>query len=142
MGLLGGSLFLLLIIGAPIGIALAGSVVLIILTDPITSPAALFRSFFSFVSSYTLMAIPFFIFAGFLMERTGLIAKLFKLADALIGWLPGGFAYATLIAAVFFGAISGSSTAMSAARRPWSWTRRPSSGGGGASARAGPSAAT
>ena len=61
------------------------------------------------------MAIPFFIFAGFLMERTGLIKKLFDFADALIGWLPGGFAYATQMSAVMFGAISGSSTAMSAA---------------------------
>ena len=115
MGLLGGSLFVLLIVGAPIGIALAGAVVLVVVADPIISPVALFRSFFSFVSSYTLMAIPFFIYAGFLMERTGLIGKLFKLADALVGWVPGGFAYATLMAAVFFGAISGSSTAMSAA---------------------------
>lgn len=115
MGLLGGSLFVLLIVGAPIGIALAGAVVLVVLADPIISPVALFRSFFSFVSSYTLMAIPFFIYAGFLMERTGLIGKLFKLADALVGWVPGGFAYATLMAAVFFGAISGSSTAMAAA---------------------------
>ncbi len=49
------------------------------------------------------------------MERTGLIAKLFRFADALIGWLPGGFAYATILAAVMFGAISGSSTAMAAA---------------------------
>jgi C4-dicarboxylate transporter, DctM subunit len=115
MGLLGGSLFGLLVIGAPIGLALAGATVFVIMFDPVFSPAALFRSFFSFVSSYTLMAIPFFIFAGFLMERTGLISKLFKLADALVGWFPGGFAYATLIAAVLFGAISGSSTAMSAA---------------------------
>jgi len=67
------------------------------------------------LNSYTLMAIPFFIYAGFLMERTGLIAKLFNFADSLIGWLPGGFAYATLLAAVMFGAISGSSTAMAAA---------------------------
>ena len=74
-----------------------------------------FRAFFSFVNKYTLMAIPFFIYAGFLMERTGLISRLFKFADAIIGWLPGGFAYATLIAAVLFGAISGSSTAMAAA---------------------------
>ena len=61
------------------------------------------------------MAIPFFIYAGFLMEKTGLIKKLFNLADALVGWVPGGFAYATLIASVLFGAISGSSTAMAAA---------------------------
>ncbi|MDE0032309.1 MAG: TRAP transporter large permease [Deltaproteobacteria bacterium] len=115
MHLLGTSLFTLLIIGAPIGIALAGTTILIVLVDPIMTPRALFRSFFSFLSSYTLMAIPFFIYAGFLMERTGLIAKLFRFADALIGWLPGGFAYATLLAAVMFGAISGSSTAMAAA---------------------------
>ncbi|MDA0663830.1 MAG: TRAP transporter large permease subunit, partial [Proteobacteria bacterium] len=98
MGLLTGGLVTLLIAGAPIGIALAAAVILVITVDPIISPVALFRSFFSFVNSYTLMAIPFFIYAGFLMERTGLISKLFKLADALIGWLPGGFAYATLLA--------------------------------------------
>lgn len=115
MGLLGGGLFGLLFIGAPIGVALVGVTVLVILQDPMITPIALFRSFFSFVSSYTLMAIPFFIYAGFLMEKTGLISKLFQFADALVGWVPGGFAYATLVAAVLFGAISGSSTAMSAA---------------------------
>ena len=44
-----------------------------------------------------------------------LVGGLFKFADALIGWVPGGFAYATLIAAVLFGSISGSSTASAAA---------------------------
>ena len=115
MGIVGSALFALLTIGAPIGVALAGSAILMILYDPILSPNAVFRAFFSFLGSYTLMAIPFFILAGFLMERTGLIDKLFQLADAIIGWVPGGFAYATLIAAVLFGAISGSSTAMAAA---------------------------
>ncbi|MEK9828303.1 MAG: TRAP transporter large permease, partial [Rhodospirillales bacterium] len=99
----------------PIGIALAGATILVVLSDPMLGPNALFRAFFQFLNSYTLMAIPFFIYAGFLMERTGLIAKLFNFADSLIGWLPGGFAYATLLAAVMFGAISGSSTAMAAA---------------------------
>jgi C4-dicarboxylate transporter DctM subunit len=75
----------------------------------------LFEAFFSFLTKYTLVAIPFFIYAGFLMEKTGLVASLFKFADALVGWVPGGFAYATLLAAVLFGAISGSSTAMAAA---------------------------
>ena len=49
------------------------------------------------------------------MEKTGLVASLFKFADAVVGWVPGGFAYATLLSAVLFGAISGSSTAMAAA---------------------------
>ncbi len=105
----------LMLAAAPIGIALAGATILVVLSDPMLSPNALFRAFFQFLNSYTLMAIPFFIYAGFLMERTGLIKKLFDFADALVGWVPGGFAYATLLAAVMFGAISGSSTAMAAA---------------------------
>ncbi len=115
MGWLGSGLIALLALGAPIGVALGGAAVAFILYDPVLSANTAFRAFFSFVNKYTLMAIPFFIYAGFLMERTGLISKLFKFADAVIGWLPGGFAYATLMAAVLFGAISGSSTAMAAA---------------------------
>ena len=61
------------------------------------------------------MAIPLFIFAGFLMESTGLIAQLFRFADALVGWMPGGFGIATVLACVLFAAISGSSVAMAAA---------------------------
>ena len=49
------------------------------------------------------------------MEKTGLVRGLFNFADALIGWVPGGFAYATLLAAVLFGAISGSSVAATTA---------------------------
>ncbi|MEM7684747.1 MAG: TRAP transporter large permease [Pseudomonadota bacterium] len=115
MGFIGPALLAMLALGAPIAVALIGVTVAFILYDPLLSESAIFRSFFSFVNKYTLMAIPFFVYAGFLMERTGLIKKLFRFADALIGWLPGGFAYATILAAVMFGAISGSSTAMAAA---------------------------
>ena len=115
MGFIGPALLTMLALGAPIAVALIAVTVAFILYDPLLSPNAIFRSFFSFVNKYTLMAIPFFVYAGFLMERTGLIKKLFRFADALIGWLPGGFAYATILAAVMFGAISGSSTAMAAA---------------------------
>jgi C4-dicarboxylate transporter DctM subunit len=105
----------LLILSVPIGIVLAGSSLLFILYDPMLGAGTVFRAFFNFVSKYTLMAIPFFIYAGFLMERTGLIAKLFRFSDAIIGWVPGGYGFATLLASVIFGAISGSSTAMAAA---------------------------
>ncbi|MCG8548668.1 MAG: TRAP transporter large permease, partial [Alphaproteobacteria bacterium] len=115
MGILGILCIVLLAIGLPIGIALAGSSLLYMLFDPMLGPGTIFNAFFSFVSKYTLMAVPFFIYAGFLMEQTGLISKLFRFADALVGWVPGGFGFATLIAAVLFGAISGSSTAMAAA---------------------------
>jgi C4-dicarboxylate transporter DctM subunit len=115
MGVLSISMTTLLFIGAPVGFALMGAAVIVMLFDPFVSTGTVFRSFFNFTNSYTLMAIPFFIYAGFLMEKTGLISKLFEFADAILGWLPGGFAYATLLAAVLFGAISGSSTAMAAA---------------------------
>ena len=112
---LGSTLFALLLVGIPIGVSLAGSTAIMVLFDDFLSFSTLFEAFFIFISKYTLIAIPFFIYAGFLMERTGLVAGLFNFADALIGWVPGGFAYATLISAVLFGAISGSSTAMAAA---------------------------
>ena len=109
------SLLVLMVIGVPIGVALAGATALLVSVDPFLTYPALFKSFFSFVSKYSLMAVPFFIYTGFLMEETGLVAGLFEFADALIGWIPGGFAYATLIVSVLFGAISGSSVAMTAA---------------------------
>lgn len=112
---LASALFVLLLVGVPIGISLAGSAAILVMFDDFLSFSTLFEAFYIFVSKYTLIAIPFFIYAGFLMEKTGLVRGLFNFADALIGWVPGGFAYATLLAAVLFGAISGSSTAMAAA---------------------------
>ena len=115
MAILSSLFTVLLVLGLPIGITLAGASLVFILFDPMLQPGTVFRAFFNFITKYTLMAVPFFIYAGFLMERTGLIAKLFRFADALVGWVPGGFGFATLLAAVIFGAISGSSTAMAAA---------------------------
>src|SRR4051794_39981245 len=107
--------FVLLLISVPIGIALSGGALAYILFDPLLEPNVVFRAFFNFITKYTLMAIPLFIFAGFLMERTGLVSLLFRFADALVGWLPGGFGIATILACVIFAAISGSSVAMAAA---------------------------
>ena len=77
--------FVLLVVGIPIGIALSASSAVYILIDPLLAPEVIFRAFFNFISRYSLMAIPLFIYAGYLMERTGLIAQLFKFADALVG---------------------------------------------------------
>jgi C4-dicarboxylate transporter DctM subunit len=105
----------LLVLSVPIGIALSAASAAYIFVDPLLEPNVIFRQFFSFIGRYSLMAIPLFIFAGFLMERTGLVGQLFRFADALVGWMPGGFGVATVVACVLFGAISGSSVAMAAA---------------------------
>jgi C4-dicarboxylate transporter DctM subunit len=105
----------LLVLSVPIGIALSAASAAYIFVDPLLEPEVIFRAFFNFIGRYSLMAIPLFIFAGFLMERTGLVAQLFRFSDALVGWMPGGFGVATVLACVMFGAISGSSVAMAAA---------------------------
>jgi C4-dicarboxylate transporter DctM subunit len=105
----------LLLLSVPIGIGLSAAAAAYIAIDPLLEPSVIFRQFFSFIARYSLIAIPLFIFAGFLMERTGLVAQLFRFADALVGWMPGGFGVATVLACVLFGAISGSSVAMAAA---------------------------
>jgi len=115
MQVVGIVVLVLLVLSVPIGIALSAAAAAYIMVDPLLEPTVIFRQFFSFIARYQLMAIPLFIFAGFLMERTGLIAQLFRFADALAGWLPGGFGVATVLACVLFGAISGSSVAMAAA---------------------------
>jgi C4-dicarboxylate transporter DctM subunit len=115
MHIVGVVLLVLLVLSVPIGIALSAASAAYILGDPLLEPTVIFRQFFSFISRYSLMAIPLFIFAGFLMEETGLVGQLFRFADALVGWLPGGFGVATVLACVLFGAISGSSVAMAAA---------------------------
>jgi len=115
MNLVGIVLLVLLVLSVPIGIALSAAAASYIMFDPVLEPTVIFRAFFSFIGKYSLMAIPLFIFAGFLMEKTGLVGQLFRFADSLVGWLPGGFGVATVLACVLFGAISGSSVAMAAA---------------------------
>ena len=115
MGIVGTALFSLLLLSVPIGIALSAAAAAYIMIDPLLETTVIFRQFYSFIGRYSLTAIPLFIFAGFLMERTGLVGQLFRCADSLVGWLPGGFGVATVVACVLFGAISGSSVAMAAA---------------------------
>jgi C4-dicarboxylate transporter DctM subunit len=115
MAIVGIVLFALLLLAVPIGIALSSAAAAYIMVDPLLEPTVIFRQFFSFIARYSLTAIPLFIFAGFLMEKTGLIRQLFAFADSLVGHLPGGFGVATVLACVLFGAISGSSVAMAAA---------------------------
>ena len=115
MHVVGTVVFVLLVLSVPIGIALSAAAAAYIAVDPLLTNEVIFRAFFNFIGKYSLMAIPLFIFAGFLMEKTGLVGQLFRFSDSLVGWMPGGFGVATVMACVMFGAISGSSVAMAAA---------------------------
>ncbi|MEN1760054.1 TRAP transporter large permease [Anoxynatronum sibiricum] len=63
------------------------------------------------VNVFSLMAVPFFIIAGELMGAGGISKRLIALSDALVGWIRGGLAMVNIVASMFFGGISGSSTA-------------------------------
>ena len=101
--------------GVTIGIAMGAASAVFIYFDPLLDARALSQSFFAFLGSYSLMAVPLFIFAGFLMERTGMVRQLFQFAEALVSWIIGGFGIATVTTCVLFSAISGSSVAVASA---------------------------
>lgn len=61
------------------------------------------------IASYPLLAVSLFIFAGELMNATGITKRLIKLADALVGHIVGGLAHANIVASMLFGGVSGSS---------------------------------
>ena len=63
------------------------------------------------ISSFSLMAVPFFITMGVLMGSGGISEKLIALANALVGWMTGGMAMVNIVASYFFGGISGSAAA-------------------------------
>ena len=101
--------------GVTIGIALCAASMVFIMLDPWLNVETVGLSFFNFLQSYSLMAVPLFIFAGFLMERTGMVRQLFQFAESLVSWIRGGFGLATVSTCVMFSAISGSSVAVASA---------------------------
>ncbi len=108
--LLVGSFFIMLICRFPIAFAigLSSLITTLYLGLPLTQIAQIMVKG---VNVFTLMAVPFFIIAGELMGAGGISARLIRLSDALVGWLRGGLAMVNIVASMFFGGISGSSTA-------------------------------
>lgn len=72
-------------------------------------------NFFAGIAKFPLLAIPFFILAGYIMERAGIAARIVNLMEALTGTMTGGLAIATVAVATFWGAVSGSGPATVAA---------------------------
>ncbi|WP_299844465.1 TRAP transporter large permease [uncultured Paracoccus sp.] len=109
-----GSFFLLMVLGAPITVALGVSALaaMLYLGD---NPIKMVQMAWSSVGSFPLMALPSFILAGALMEAAGLSRRLIAVAESLAGPFTGGLSAATVIACLFFGAISGSGPATTAA---------------------------
>lgn len=113
--LLFGSFVILLVSTVPIGIAIGLATLLTIILTGSMTLEFFTREIMTSLDSFPLLAIPFFILAGDIMGKGGLSERLFRLANALVGNKTGGFAIATIITCMFFGAISGSGSATVAA---------------------------
>ncbi|MDO4173819.1 MAG: TRAP transporter large permease [Eubacteriales bacterium] len=110
-------LVIMLIAGVPIAVALGISSICAILPIMDLDVALLTGSqrIFSGISSFSLLAIPFFILAGNLMNKGGIAVRLINLAKLLTGRMPGALAQTNIVANMLFGAISGSGTAAASA---------------------------
>lgn len=107
------SFVFLLIIGVPIAFSLlvsSGLTLLVSIPGDIAL-ATLAQRMATGLDSFALLAIPFFILAGELMNRGGIASRLIDFAKALVGSLPGGLAYVNIVACMLFGAVSGSAVA-------------------------------
>lgn len=112
--LLFGGFMLLLLLGTPISVALGGAAMATYMALD-KDPVALVQIAFTSVGSFPLMALPAFILAGALMEAAGISKRLVDIAETLAGPITGGLGVATVLACLFFGAISGSGPATTAA---------------------------
>jgi len=115
IAILFGTFFILMFIGVPIALSLGLSSLVTMVLATNSSPSVIIQKAFTSLDSFQLMAIPFFILAGVLMSHGGISKRLLNLATVLIGFISGGLAMVTVLASMFFAAISGSGPATVAA---------------------------
>jgi C4-dicarboxylate transporter DctM subunit len=109
-----GVFFVILLLGSPIMVAL-GIAAMASFAMVGTDLGAMIEMAASSLTSFPLMALPCFVLAGALMEAAGVSRRLVHIAENIVGPIPGGLAVSTALACVFFGAISGSGPATTAA---------------------------
>ncbi|MDD3367910.1 MAG: TRAP transporter large permease [Lachnospiraceae bacterium] len=105
------SFFVLLLVGVPVAAVMGISSMLYLFfvkgADLLTIPQRMFAG----ADSFTLMAIPLYIFAGEIMNRCGITRRIFNFASEIVGFLAGGLALVNILASTMFAGISGSTSA-------------------------------
>jgi tripartite ATP-independent transporter DctM subunit len=111
MLILFGTLALLLIIGVPVALALAGASMAFIVLESSIPPVMVLHRMINGVDSFPLLAVPFFILAGSLMNHAGITDRIFAFAKAMVGWMRGGLGHVNIGASVLFAGMSGAAVA-------------------------------
>jgi len=110
LAVLFGTFIFLLLLGVPIAVTLAASSMATVLYMDIP-PMIVFQRMASGMNVFSLMAIPFFIYAGELMQHGGISERLVRLANGVIGHVRGGLGLVNVLSSMLFGGISGSAVA-------------------------------
>ena len=107
--------FAMLLVGTPIAICLANVGIVWIMSSSALPNMTFATKIYGATDSFSLMAIPFFMMAGQLMEQTGITAKFINFAKSIVGHVRGGIAHTSMVAGIIMAGVSGSGNADSAA---------------------------
>src|SRR6266849_4021358 len=97
--------------GVPVAIAMAGSALVYILLTGDLPPFVVVHRMISGIDSFPLLAVPFFILAGNLMNNAGITNRIYNFALSLVGWMKGGLGHVNIIGSVVFAGMSGTAIA-------------------------------
>jgi TRAP-type C4-dicarboxylate transport system permease large subunit len=101
----------LMALGLPVAISMAGSSLLYLFWAQTTPPFVVIHRMVGGIDSFPLLAVPFFILAGNLMNNAGITNRIYNFALALVGWLKGGLGHVNIIGSVIFAGMSGTAIA-------------------------------
>jgi TRAP-type C4-dicarboxylate transport system permease large subunit len=105
-------IFLILMSGGiPVAIAMAGASLIYLFWQGTTPPFVVIHRMVSGIDSFPLLAVPFFILAGNLMNNAGITNRIYNYALALVGWLKGGLGHVNVLGSVIFAGMSGTAIA-------------------------------
>lgn len=104
-------LFGMIAIGVPVAIALAGASAIFIVVSGQVPEVVVAHRMINGVDSFPLLAVPFFILAGNLMNTAGITERIFEFAKAVVGWMRGGLGHVNIGASVIFAGMSGAAVA-------------------------------
>jgi TRAP-type C4-dicarboxylate transport system permease large subunit len=97
--------------GLPVAIAMAGASLIYLFWAQTTPPFVVIHRMVSGIDSFPLLAVPFFILAGNLMNNAGITNRIYNFALALVGWLKGGLGHVNVLGSVIFAGMSGTAIA-------------------------------
>src|ERR1700752_5235264 len=111
MSLLIGGFLAFMLCGLPGAVAMGGGSLVYILVSGSVPDVVVAQRMIAGIESFPLLAVPFFILAGNLMNIAGITGRIYKFAVALVGWMRGGLGHVNIIGSVIFSGMSGTAIA-------------------------------